>query len=159
MQQDCQQEHMRLKIHGKCLAENLAHGKSSKHVPWSESAHSVSRSHHEEQRRNRCGALWKVWGVIKKWGNKKGCERASLGPRGLGIPFSSWICSLHTITANYFTKFKKSVTRLMAGRMRNWMKWSAPQECLAQSPYFQNFPVWQVWDCAVTESLAKEIQC
>lgn len=37
---------------------------------------------------------------------------------------SSWISPSHIITANGFTKFKKLVTHLTAGRLRNWVKCS-----------------------------------
>lgn len=97
------------------------------------------------QRRNRCeGALESMRHDTKKKKKKSEALRKTvwepaLELQDLGTHFRSWMCFLHTVAAKSLTKFKTWVTYLMAGTVRDLLRWSAPKECLAQSPYFQNF--------------------
>ena len=95
----------------------------------------------------------KVTQIVRQeqlWGHLGKCEACCpgeqsllgtrAGARGLGshLVLSYVLCIL--FAAESWTKYKKLVTGLAAGRMRNWMGWSAAEECLAHSSYFQNFP-------------------
>ena len=101
-------------------------------VKWSE-----SRSNCEAGRAVR--ELGKMWGLLPR-GGLDSSQGTRAGAWGLGrhLVLSYILCIL--FAAKSWTKYKKLVTVVTAGRMRNWMGWSAPEECLAQSSSFQNFP-------------------
>lgn len=72
--------------------------------------------------------MWGRLGKCEVWHKSEAIRKAVRAPvwepGGLGMHLSSWISPLHVIAANGFTKFKKLVTHLTAGRLRNWVKCS-----------------------------------
>ena len=105
---------------------------SHSEVKWSE-------SHPNSEAGTAVRALGKMQGLLPR-GGLDSSQGTRAGARGLGshLVLSYILCIL--FAAESWTKYKKLVTGLAAGRMRNWMGRSAPEECLAHSSYFQNFP-------------------